>query len=1063
MKKAYFVVFAGLMVACGGGGVSISNLDTEKPDSAIQDKAPDLDGDTFLDTVADAWQGDTTVDSGREVILVPCEPGEVCDDKDPCTINDECRENGYCRGTFVPACEDNLYCTDDSCTSADHCTHSLKPGFCLINGRCFKEGESPEDNPCVTCQTALATDTFLPDDTKPCDDKNLCTKDDKCRGGVCIGTPVICEDGNPCTKGACDPATGQCTFKPVEGTCSDGDLCTQNDKCVQGRCVGTPVSCDDGNPCTTDSCDSTVGCIHTPKADYEQCEDQNLCTIGDFCLQGKCVPGEGRLTCDDGNPCTTDNCVPTKGCVFIPNNDPCDDGNVCTIGDYCKAGKCESGTTLLQCDDQNPCTDDLCHPLQGCVFIPNHASCDDQDPCFLNDYCENGECKRGLLPLNCDDSNPCTADSCIEGIGCAYQNLDGILCDDGNFCTENDRCLDARCSGTPISCDDGNDCTIDYCDPNPQGGGCMHDPDMVKPECRPQINITYPPRGATLDGSRTITVRGTVTSRAGFITQVTFTFNGQTTPILPNPLDGSFSVQVTSSQGINLIVMDAQDQYGRKDHLVQSYYYSTKWYPIDPANPSNSYVKDGLMVFLGPEVWDDNDTSDVDDLATIMTLYIKNLDIGSLIHNPVTSGTFGWCDYKVNVYNIRYGNPSVDLTPVDGGLYVRAVIPNFYADVSIPTSGFACPDFSGHVTASSIVITTTLLISVDANGDPQVTATNTDVQINGLNVTIDGLWGFLLNWIIDFFENDFANQIENAFRSQLAGQLEGAVEDALKSLKLDQTIQIPPLMTGGSPVTLQLKTKFSTISFTTAGGVIGFYATMVTPKNISHNPLGSIGRAKCLQSGDEPFAFPMHGSLELALHDDFFNQIPFGLYYGGGLAFPVTAQQLGQDLSQYGITDLTLYIDFLLPPIVTSCTPQGKMWLEIGDISILADMKLFGMPVQALIYASAVMEAQIVAVQTEQGAQLGISVSSPVFLDLEIASLTGGLAGGEEALYSILKDQFMPMILQSFTGGAFGSFPIPSIPLSGMMPGLPPDASISMDLREVLRIFGYTVLSGRVK
>jgi hypothetical protein len=44
MKKTYLVVFAGLMVACGGGGVSISNLDTEKPDAAIQDKAPDLDG-----------------------------------------------------------------------------------------------------------------------------------------------------------------------------------------------------------------------------------------------------------------------------------------------------------------------------------------------------------------------------------------------------------------------------------------------------------------------------------------------------------------------------------------------------------------------------------------------------------------------------------------------------------------------------------------------------------------------------------------------------------------------------------------------------------------------------------------------------------------------------------------------------------------------------------------------------------------------------------------------------------------------------------------------------------
>src|SRR6266404_6006984 len=35
------------------------------------------------------------------------------------------------------------------------------------------------------------------------------------------------------------------------------------------------------------------------------------------------------LTCNDGNACTTDTCDPTRGCVFTPIS--CDDGNACTV------------------------------------------------------------------------------------------------------------------------------------------------------------------------------------------------------------------------------------------------------------------------------------------------------------------------------------------------------------------------------------------------------------------------------------------------------------------------------------------------------------------------------------------------------------------------------------------------------------------------------------------------------------------------------------------------------------------------------------------------------------
>ncbi len=54
----------------------------------------------------------------------------------------------------------------------------------------------------------------------------------------------------------------------------------------------------------------------------------------------QCTPG----SCDDNNPCTTDTCDPVQGCIYTPIN--CDDGNVCTV-DSCSQGGVPGIATLL--------------------------------------------------------------------------------------------------------------------------------------------------------------------------------------------------------------------------------------------------------------------------------------------------------------------------------------------------------------------------------------------------------------------------------------------------------------------------------------------------------------------------------------------------------------------------------------------------------------------------------------------------------------------------------------------------------------------------------------------
>lgn len=47
--------------------------------------------------------------------------------------------------------------------------------------------------------------------------------------------------------------------------------------------------CDDGDPCTVDTCDSVAGCARTSAPDGTSCDDGNACTLADRCQGGACV------------------------------------------------------------------------------------------------------------------------------------------------------------------------------------------------------------------------------------------------------------------------------------------------------------------------------------------------------------------------------------------------------------------------------------------------------------------------------------------------------------------------------------------------------------------------------------------------------------------------------------------------------------------------------------------------------------------------------------------------------------------------------------------------------
>jgi hypothetical protein len=397
-----------------------------------------------------------------------------CDDGDPCTVNDICKQ-GDCNGFKIDCqCLADSDCAQledgDLCNGTLYCETDKLPHQCAVDAETVVVCPVNQDADSICtktlCNPGTAECEVVSDHQGfACDDQDACTAGDKCDDGICLpGVAIVCNDGNVCTDDTCLPETG-CQFTNITGPCNDGDACTLDESCQDGLCGGGVAKvCDDGNDCTSDQCDPQEGCVFT--AVEGQCDDDNMCTVLDLCIDGKCV-GSGTPVCEDQNSCTSDFCLPATGCEHMDVDGACTDGNACTLNDYCSQGMCVSGP-LVECNDNNPCTSDSCGNLGICEYESVNGDCDDGNMCTQGDKCLDGVCTFVNL-VKCDDDNPCTDDSCDPAIGCVYA-LNAASCDDGDLCTTGDKCQLGACvsSGT-LTCSDGNDCTTDSCNPK---AGC---------------------------------------------------------------------------------------------------------------------------------------------------------------------------------------------------------------------------------------------------------------------------------------------------------------------------------------------------------------------------------------------------------------------------------------------------------------------------------------------------------------------------------------------------------------------------------------------------------------
>lgn len=146
----------------------------------------------------------------------------------------------------------------------------------------------------------------------------------------------VCNPGEPCN----DP--GEPPIDPPDGCtsnaeCSDGDACNGRERCIAGNCIlGIEPDCDDGDPCTADSCLPTRGCTHV----FDP-------TAGPECLEIVVDPPPTTTLPPPGGgspPTTTTTTTrpSTTTTTLVPVGDPCADAAACDDGDPCTADACSA-------------------------------------------------------------------------------------------------------------------------------------------------------------------------------------------------------------------------------------------------------------------------------------------------------------------------------------------------------------------------------------------------------------------------------------------------------------------------------------------------------------------------------------------------------------------------------------------------------------------------------------------------------------------------------------------------------------------------------------------------
>ena len=649
------------------------------------------------------------------------------------------------------------------------------------------------------------------------------------------------------------------------------------------------------------------------------------------------------------------------------------------------------------------------------------------------------DCK---LDVDCDDGNPCTDGGC-DGGKCVYADADGEFCDDGDPCTLDDVCLGGSCSTTPIDCEDGNECTLDTC----VEGECMTSL-SEEAVCELVIQVETPERAQIIHAGGAVEVAGKVVSPAGPLQFLKL--NGDSITVKAN---GAFSTALFADPGINVLDFSARDAFDRNAKTVRSFLFAEELYQVG-NDKAVVYMADAARVFLAAQVWDDDNSGDVDDIATVVYAIVNNLDVDALIPSGLLYSGAG-CDWTIDISQVDFALQSVDLDPALGILKLKVGFINFEAWIDAVAPW--CPDGHGWVTAEKINFDAELEVKV-ANGSVIVELSYIDVEVVGIDVDlVEGL-GQYFDWVVGWFDGTFANLIEEKLETYLPEEIVPMLVSLLNEfLEKEQEIPIPPIPGTTSALPLVLKTYPEDADLSAAGTAFTVSVGIGSKKLIQHEAPGTFKRGDCKGQDTGQFYMPKSHKLEAAVSEDLVNQVLFQLWWGGHFTASITSDILDPLLESFDITGLVVKLDPYLPPLYTSCTPSGAPEVQLGDMNVWASFSMGSKNGEVELFASLKVGAEVVVT----GGALGLAVGEVSELGLDVVSAQVMMKGNEELLEQLLTEVLVNILIKDYLADVLAAYPIPVINLGALVPDyFEPGTVVKFKPTNASSSHGFLLLTG---
>jgi hypothetical protein len=373
------------------------------------------------------------------------------------------------------------------------------------------------------------------------------------------------------------------------------------------------------------------------------------------------------------------------------------------------------------------------------------------------------------------------------------------------------------------------------------------------------------------------------------------------------------------------------------------------------------------------------------------------------------------------------------------------------------------------VNVSEVQMTADLALSA-WKGDVEVALNNAQLDLDGIDVNVDGILGWLFDWLIDFVVGIFADMIEDTLQSQIDGLLGDTMTQLIGALNITETVQVSPILPGMAPISMTVEAMIWNMNFKPDGGRVGLASRITTAKQVPQVIHGAISRGTCLKGYTANYEMPGEAAFEGAIYDDFVNQAVTAMWYTGAMNVSMDEVEMADLLGDgeglpLPVDGLTLDATLLLPPILNGCGTDGLVTVQIGDVFIdmTLDSPLFGDDGALGAYISTEITAEFALVDTDDGKAIGIMLHEIADISFHWEYVPEFFVGSEDVLEELIQTQLLGDALDSLTQAPIFTIAVPEIDLGALTPIVPLGTMITPIIETLEHTSGHTLFQGHLE